>query len=55
MWTRLEGWWWVNALKKDEVLEFVKSMRPRDHVILFYSNPEDKRMVLFTYLKEGLD
>jgi len=54
MWTRLEGWWWVNALKKDEVLEFVKSMRPRDHVILFYSNPEDKRMVLFTYLKAGL-
>jgi KaiC/GvpD/RAD55 family RecA-like ATPase len=30
-------------------------MKPKDHVILFYSKPEDKRMVLFTYLKAGLD
>jgi len=42
-------------MEKQEVLEFVKRMRPADHVILFYSNPEDKQLVLFTYLKAGLD
>ena len=42
-------------MERQEVLEFVKRMRPTDHVILFYSNPEDKQLVLFTYLKAGLD
>jgi len=30
-------------------------MKPTDHVILFYDDPNDKRQVLFTYLKAGLD
>ena len=42
-------------MDKSEVLEFVKRMKPRDHVIMFYSKPEDKHLVLFTYLKAGLD
>jgi hypothetical protein len=51
------------ALEKDitaefmraQVLEFVRKMKPRDHVVLFYTSPEDKNNVLFTYLKAGLD
>jgi len=42
-------------MEKDEILGFVKRMKATDHVILFYSNPEDKRLALFTYLKAGLD
>jgi archaellum biogenesis ATPase FlaH len=38
-----------------QVLEFVKHMKPRDHVVLFYTSPEDKNVVLFTYLKAGLN
>ena len=40
---------------RGEILEFVKKMKPRDHVVLFYTNPEDKNEVLFTYLKAGLE
>jgi len=42
-------------MEKDEILQFVRQMKPRDHVILFHSNIEDKHRVLFTYLKAGLD
>jgi hypothetical protein len=42
-------------MEKSEILKFVRQMKPRDHVIFFYSRPEDKRRVLFTYLKAGLD
>jgi len=42
-------------LGKDEILDFVRKMKPRDHVILFYSDHNDKHLVLFTYLKAGLD
>jgi len=42
-------------LGKNEILEFVRKMKARDHVILFYTNHKDKRLVLFTYLKAGLD
>lgn len=42
-------------MDKSEVLGFVRQMKPRDHVIMFYSKPEDKREVLFTYLKAGLE
>jgi len=42
-------------LEKNEVFEFVKNLKATDHVILLYTNPEDKRIVLFTYLKAGLD
>jgi len=42
-------------LKKNEVLDFVVHMKARDHVILFYSDPNHKHPVLFTFLKAGLD
>jgi hypothetical protein len=42
-------------LGKDEILDFVRKMKPRDHVILFYTNQTDKHQILFTYLKAGLD
>jgi hypothetical protein len=42
-------------MEKNELLEFVRRMKPTDHVILFYQNPEDKHLVLFTYPKAGLD
>jgi len=42
-------------MEKGEVLDFVRSMKPTDHVIMFYLQPEDKYHVLFTYLKAGLD
>jgi hypothetical protein len=43
------------VMGKSEILEFVRRMKARDHVILFYTNHEDKRLILFTYLKAGLD
>lgn len=42
-------------MEKDEILQFVRQMKQRDHVIMFYSKREDKREVLFTHLKAGLD
>jgi hypothetical protein len=42
-------------LEKDEILEFVKNLKIKDHVILFYANPKDKHDVLFTYLQAGLE
>jgi len=42
-------------MKNQEIADFVREMKPTDHVIMFYSKPEDKREVLFTYLKAGLD
>lgn len=42
-------------LEKSEIFEFVRNMKATDHVILLYTNPEDKHAVLFTYLKEGLE
>jgi hypothetical protein len=42
-------------LEKDKIIEFVKNMDLREHVVLLYINPEDKRDCLFTYLKAGLD
>lgn len=47
----------VKPIGEDEmrkVTEFVKNMKPTDHAILFYSEPEMKRQLLFDYLKEGL-
>jgi len=35
--------------------EFVKDMKPTEHAILFYSEPEMKRRLLFAFLKRGLD
>jgi hypothetical protein len=42
-------------VEKDEILQFARQMKPRDHVIMFHSSSEDKHQVLFTYLKAGLD
>ena len=42
-------------MHNQEIADFVMKMKPTDHVIMFYSKPEDKRQVLFTYLKAGLD
>jgi hypothetical protein len=42
-------------MEKDEILQFARQMKPKDHVIMFHSNREDKHQVLFTYLKAGLD
>jgi hypothetical protein len=42
-------------LQRDEITDFVKEMKPRDHLIFVYRNREDKRYVLFTYLKAGLE
>jgi len=42
-------------VEKDEILQFVRQMKPRGHVIMFHSRIEDKHQVLFTYLKAGLD
>jgi archaellum biogenesis ATPase FlaH len=40
---------------RGQVLDFVQNMKPRDHVVLFYTSSEDKNEVLFTYLKAGLE
>lgn len=42
-------------MEKDDVVDFVRNMKPTDHVIMFYEFPEDKYRLLFTYLKAGLD
>jgi hypothetical protein len=42
-------------MERNEIADFVRLMEPKDHVVMFYSKPEDKRQVLFTYLKAGLD
>jgi len=42
-------------LAKAEILNFVTTMHAKDHAIFFYANRRDKREVLFTYLKAGLD
>lgn len=42
-------------MERDKIIDFVKNMELRDHVVLLFINPEDKRDCLFTYLKAGLD
>jgi len=42
-------------MDKEEIIKFVREMKATDHVIMFYSEPEDKHLVLFAYLKAGLD
>lgn len=36
------------------IMEFATHMKATDHVIMFYSKPEDKRLLLFAYLGTGL-
>lgn len=42
-------------MKEQTIIDFVEQMKPTDHAIMFYSKPEDKREVLFAFLKAGLD
>jgi len=42
-------------LPENEMLDFVRTMKARDHVIMFYANYRQKHLILFTYLKAGLD
>lgn len=42
-------------MEKREIIEFVKNMQPKDHVVLLYEEIRDKHDVLFTYLKTGLE
>lgn len=37
------------------LVDFAKNLKPTEHVILFYFEPELKRRLLFAYLKAGLD
>jgi hypothetical protein len=37
------------------VVGFAQRMKPTDHVIMFYSDPEHKHELLFAYLKAALD
>jgi hypothetical protein len=43
------------GLERDAIISFLRSMKPRDHVIFLHTGPEDKHFVLFTYLKAGLE
>ena len=46
----------INAeFMRKQVLEFVKKMKARDHVVLFYTDVKDKNEVLFTYMKAALE
>lgn len=38
----------------EKVMDFVKELNPRDHVVYFYQSLEAKHDVLFSYLKAGL-
>lgn len=38
-----------------EILEFVKRTKTRDHIVLFYTNTEDRSKVLSAFLRTGLD
>ena len=42
-------------MERSEILDFVKNMKIRDHAVLIFSDLRDKRDVLFTYLKAGLE
>ena len=42
-------------MEKSSALKYVSQMKPKEHAIMFYLAPADKRLVLFTYLKAGLD
>jgi hypothetical protein len=45
----------VAELGKAEVLGFVNQLKPHDHAIMFYTYPEDKQLVLFSYIKTILE
>jgi len=39
----------------NELSDFLSKIRPKEHIILFYTGIEDKHKVLFTFIKIGLD
>lgn len=41
-------------MEKNEIIQFIQQMKPKDHVIMFYSNADDMHLALFSYLKAGL-
>ena len=43
------------AVRAEEILDYARNLTAHDHAVSFYSNPKDKRQVLFAYLKAGLD
>ena len=43
------------TVPENEMLDFVRTMKAKDHVIMFYTDHRQKHLVLFTYLKAGLD
>jgi len=45
----------VCGLEKEAVLDLVRELKPRDHVILFYEYVQDKYRVVFDFLRAGLD
>jgi len=45
----------VEPLDDDETIDFVRRMKPTDHVTLFYDTPENKRKILFNFLAAGLE
>ena len=36
------------------MLNFVETMKPKDHIIMFYTDRQDKYFILFSFLKAGL-
>ena len=42
-------------LISEEITEFIRNMEPTNHVILFYDSPESKRVILNTYIADGLE
>ena len=42
-------------MERDTIIDFVKNIELTEHVVLLYTNPEDKRNCLLTYVKAGLD
>ena len=45
----------VETLGADEIIDFVRGMKPKDHVTLFYDTPENKRKILFNFLAAGFE
>ena len=42
-------------MEREEIIEYVKTMRLKEHGVLLYTDIMDKQEVLFTYLEAGLE
>ncbi|MCW4031942.1 MAG: MEDS domain-containing protein [Candidatus Bathyarchaeota archaeon] len=40
---------------EEKALDHIRRMKPRDHCMLFYESRKHKQLILFTFLKAGLD